>query len=196
MNRVKPFLLVAAFALGLLASWLTAPTSPTISPSQAAESKTTSAGVQAVDWKDLIPTDFNPDQLLKKYYDEVATLKDNDPRAERLAERLRKAWENAPVVDALNNRIVKLSGFLVTLEGDGKSVSEFLLVPFFGACIHVPPPPSNQIVLVRTKDRPFKVREMFQTVSVTGRLRTQTVRNDVASASYVIDAMRVEAQSH
>jgi hypothetical protein len=89
--------------------------------------------------------------------------------------------------------MVKLSGFLVTLEGDGKAVSEFLLVPFFGACIHVPPPPSNQIVLVRTK--PFKVKQMFQTVAVTGRLRTEPVRNDVASASYVIEAMLVEPQS-
>jgi hypothetical protein len=185
MNRLMAFLLIGICALGL---------SPT-SRLQAAESNAAGTEVQAVEWKDLMPADFNPDRLLKKYYDDVATLKDNDPRAERLAEGLRKAWENAPVVDALNNRIVKLSGFLVTLEGDGKSVSEFLLVPFFGACIHVPPPPSNQIVLVRTKDRPFKVREMFQTVSVTGRLRTQAVRNDVASASYVIEAMRVEAQS-
>jgi uncharacterized protein len=183
MNRMMAFLLVGMFALSL----------PAISPPQAAESN--AASVQAVEWKDLVPSDFNPDRLLKKYYDEVATLQDNDPRAERLAEGLRKVWENAPVVEALNNRVVKIAGFLVTLEGDGRAVSEFLLVPFFGACIHVPPPPSNQIVLVRTKDRPFKVREMFQTVSVTGRLRTQAVRNDVASASYVIDAMRVEAQS-
>jgi uncharacterized protein len=96
-------------------------------------------------------------------------------------------------VTALNNKMVKLSGFLVTLEGDGKSVSEFLLVPFFGACIHVPPPPSNQIVLVRTK--PFKVKEVFQTVAVTGRLRTEVARNDLASASYVLEATHVEPQA-
>jgi hypothetical protein len=90
--------------------------------------------------------------------------------------------------------MVKLSGFLVTLEGDGKAVTEFLLVPFFGACLHVPPPPSNQIVLVRTAAKPFKVKEMFQTVAVTGRLRTEAVRNDVASASYVIEATHVEPQ--
>jgi uncharacterized protein len=112
-----------------------------------------------------------------------------------LAEKLRKAWENAPVVDALNSKLVKLSGFLVTLEGDGESVSEFLLVPFFGACIHVPPPPSNQIVLVRTAAKPFKVKQVFQTVAVTGRLRTEAVRNDLASASYVIEATHVEPEA-
>ena len=59
-----------------------------------------------------MPTGFDPNQLLRKYYQDVATLKDNDPRAVRLAEELRKAWESAPVVEALNNKIVKLSGFL------------------------------------------------------------------------------------
>jgi hypothetical protein len=77
----------------------------------------------------------------------------------------------------------------VTPEGDGKSVSEFLLVPFFGACIHVPPPQSNQIVLVRTK--PFQVKQVFQTVAVTGRLRAEVVRNDLASASYILEATHV-----
>jgi uncharacterized protein len=183
MNRAMSCVLVVAVGLGVLAA-----------PAQLRDAKA-AAGVQAIDWKDLVPAGFDPDKLLKKYYDDVATLRDNDPRAERLAAELRKAWENAPVVGALNNKVVKLAGFLVTLEGDGKAVSEFLLVPFFGACIHVPPPPSNQIVLVRMATKPFKAKQMFQTVAVTGRLRTEPVRNDVASASYVIDATLVEPQS-
>jgi hypothetical protein len=185
MNRTVACLLLAAIGLGVLA--VTAP--------EAQDSKATSANVQEVNWKDLVPPGFDPNRLLKKYYQDVAMLKDNDPRAVRLAEELQKAWESAPVVEALDNKIVRLSGFLVTLEGDGKAVSEFLLVPFFGACIHVPPPPSNQIVLVRTAANPFKVKQMFQTVSVTGRLRAEAVRNDVASASYVIEATHVEPQA-
>jgi hypothetical protein len=184
MNRTAVFVLVAAIGCGLLA----------VTALEAQESKTTSANAQEVQWKDLVPPGYDPDRLIRKYYQDVATLKDNDPRALRLAEELRKAWESAPVVEALNNKIVRLSGFLVTLEGDGKAVSEFLLVPFFGACIHVPPPPSNQIVLVRTAARPFKVKQMFQTVVVTGQLRAEAVRNDVASASYVIQATHVEPQ--
>ena len=185
MTRGVAFLLVvAAIGLGLLA----------VPAPFAQDSKAAAAiGVRTIDWKDLVPAGFDPDRLLRKYYDDVDKLSDNDPRAERLTEKLRNAWENAPVVTSLNNTIVKLSGFLVTLEGDGKSVSEFLLVPFFGACIHVPPPPSNQIVLVRTK--PFKVKQVFQTVAVTGRLRTEAVRNDLASASYVLEATHVEPQA-
>jgi uncharacterized protein len=182
MNHRAGLLLIVAIAVALL-----------IVPAPFAQDSKATNGVTTVAWKDLVPAGFDPDRLLRKYYDDVSTLRDNDPRAERLAEKLRNAWENAPVVTALNNKMVKLSGFLVTLEGDGKSVSEFLLVPFFGACIHVPPPPSNQIVLVRTK--PFKVKEVFQTVAVTGRLRTEAVRNDLASASYVLEATRVEPQA-
>jgi len=147
---------------------------------------------EVIDWKHLVPAGYDPSELMRKYQKEVSSLRDNDPRAERAAERLRQAWENAPVVQALSNKVVKLSGFLVTLEGDGKAVSEFLLVPYFGACIHVPPPPSNQVVLVRTGNRPFKVNQMFDMVSVTGTLRTERARNDLASASYVIEATQVE----
>ena len=148
---------------------------------------------EVIDWKHLVPAGYDPSELVRKYRKEVSALKDNDPRAERAAEQLRRAWENAPVVEALNNKTVKLVGFLVTLEGDGKAVSEFLLVPFFGACLHVPPPPSNQVVLVRTGNKPLKVNQMFDMVAVTGRLRTERARNDLASASYIIDATQVEA---
>jgi uncharacterized protein len=148
---------------------------------------------EIIDWKHLVPAGYDPSELMRKYQKEVSSLRDNDPRAERAAERLRQAWENAPVVQSLGNKVVKLSGYLVTLEGDGKAVSEFLLVPYFGACIHVPPPPSNQVVLVRTGNRPFKVNQMFDMVSVTGTLRTERARNDLANASYVIEATQVEA---
>ena len=147
---------------------------------------------EVIDWKHLVPSAYDPSELVRKYQKEVSTLRDNDPRAERAAERLRQAWENAPVVESLNNKTVKLVGFVVTLEGDGKTVSEFLLVPYFGACIHVPPPPSNQVVLVRTGNKPIKVNQMFDMVSVTGRLRTERARNELASASYVIEATQVE----
>jgi hypothetical protein len=182
MNRPRVCVLVATIGFGTLV----------LSPLPARDVRAVAASVQVIEWKDLVPSGYDPSELMKKYNTEVSQLKDNDPRAERLAENLRKTWEDAPVVGALNNKTVKLAGFLVTLEGDGKAVSEFLLVPYFGACLHVPPPPSNQIVLVRTGARPFKVDRMFQTVWVTGRLRTERARNELASASYVIDATHVE----
>lgn len=185
MIRTATFLLVTAICFGASAP-------PVL---DARDSKAATASVHTIEWKDLVPAGYDPNELMRKYQTEVARLKDNDPRAERLAEGLRKAWEDAPVVGSLHDKTVKLAGFLVTLEGDGKAVSEFLLVPYFGACVHVPPPPSNQIVLVRTGAQPFKVNKMFQTVLVTGRLRTERARNELASASYVIDATHVEPYS-
>ena len=182
MKLSTAFVLLAAICLGVPGVWVV----------DARDARAASSTVQTLEWKDLVPPGYDPDHLLRQYTKDVAKLKDNDPRAERLAEALRKAWEAAPVVEALNNKLVRLSGFLVALEGDGKAVSEFLLVPSFGACIHVPPPPSNQIVLVRTGNKPFKAKEMFQTVMVTGRLRTEPTRNDLASASYIIEATQVE----
>jgi hypothetical protein len=167
-------------ALVLVAAWLGA-------PGVLAQERP-----EMIDWKHLVPPGYNPSELMSKYQRDVAPLSDDDPRVEQLGAALRKAWESAPVVEALNNRLVKLSGFLVTLEGDGKAVSEFLLVPYFGACIHVPPPPSNQVVLVRTGKRPFRAKHLFDMVSVTGRLRTERSRNELASASYVIEATHVE----
>ncbi len=146
-----------------------------------------------IDWKQLVPAGYDPNALIERYQRDVAGLADNDPRAEKLAERLRGAWESAPVVESLDNKLVELSGFLVLLGGDGNTASEFLLVPYFGACIHVPPPPSNQVVLVRTAKR-IKVPQLWDMVAVTGRLRTERVRSDLASASYVIEATQVRGQ--
>ena len=180
MNRIGVFGLVAAIGLGLTGARVL----PASAPAEA-------EGVRAIEWKHLVPDGYDPYKLLDKYNRDVANLRDGDPRADRLADELRRAWDNAPVVVSLNNKIVKLAGFIVTLEGDGKAVSEFLLVPYFGACIHVPPP-SNQIVLVRTGAKRFKVNQMFDTVSVTGRMRTERARNELANASYVIEATQVE----
>jgi hypothetical protein len=48
----------------------------------------------------------------------------------------------------LDEQEVRIPGFVVPLEGDAKTVTAFLLVPYFGACIHVPPPPTNQVIYV------------------------------------------------
>jgi hypothetical protein len=158
----------------------------------ARDAKDATSHIETIDWTHLVPAGYDPSELLRKYQQEVVMLADTDPRAERLATELQKAWENAPVVKSLDNKMVRLRGFMVTLEGDGKAISEFLLVPFFGACIHVPPPPSNQIVLVRTGRKPFRFNQTFDMVSVTGRLRTERASNELASASYVLEATQVE----
>lgn len=54
-------------------------------------------------------------------------------------------------LEALNGKGVKIPGFMVPLEDNQREVVEFLLVPSPQACIHVPPPPPNQMVYVKMK---------------------------------------------
>jgi len=148
------------------------------------------AGVRDLVWDDLVPADWNPRQLLDDAgFDD---MKDGDPRANALLEQLRAEWDKAPVVATLDGQRVRLPGFVVALEGDERSVREFLLVPYFGACIHVPPPPSNQVVHV-TPAKPIAEKLAMYPVWVIGRLRASGKATDMGTAGYRIDGAVVEA---
>ena len=102
-----------------------------------------------------------------------------------------EAARSAPVVSALDGQRIRLPGFVVPLDFEDTEISEFLLVPYFGACIHVPPPPSNQIVYVKTVAG-YPLKELFDPVWVTGELHTQAYLNDVGDAGYTMQATIIE----
>lgn len=91
----------------------------------------------------------------------------------------------------LNGSMVKIPGFVIPLEGDEKIVTEFLLVPYLGACIHVPPPPPNQIIYVRFKQG-APIQDLWDVVYVIGRLKTETVSHDLAEVGYVIEGIALQ----
>ena len=70
----------------------------------------------------------------------------------------------------LQDKTVQLAGYALPVDRDGDLVYQFLLVPWTGACSHMPTPPPNQIVLV-TPAHPYKMSEAYQPVSVTGALQ-------------------------
>lgn len=80
--------------------------------------------------------------------------------------------------DALLGEVIEIPGYALPLEFDGVRVTEFLLVPWAGACIHTPPPPSNQIIHVRSPDG-FEMRGLFDPVVVSGELRSSDTNMDV-----------------
>ncbi|SDH70324.1 DUF3299 domain-containing protein [Pseudomonas panipatensis] len=95
---------------------------------------------------------------------------------------------NAPVVKALDGLAVKLPGYIVPLDvGQDGEVREFLLVPYYGACIHVPPPPSNQIVYVSAA-KGVKMDELYQPFWVSGTLQVKAIDSDLAQAGYQMKA--------
>lgn len=90
-------------------------------------------------------------------------------RRAEIAEKRRQAAES--VNETLNGQQVRMPGYVLPLETDGKKVTEFLLVPYVGACIHAPTPPPNQIVHVKHGSG-FEATTMFAPVWVQGTLRT------------------------
>lgn len=87
----------------------------------------------------------------------------------------------AEMIPSLNGQVVELSGYVLPLKLKGKKVTEFLLVPVIGACIHVPAPPPNQMIVVQYPEG-FPQGEFFAPVTVTGKLAIKSTKANLALA--------------
>jgi hypothetical protein len=92
---------------------------------------------------------------------------------------------------ALHGAYIRMPGFIIPLELDSVGVTEFVLVPYVGACIHVPPPPPNQLVLVRAVD-PWPSDQLWDAVWVEGRMSTQLMSTEIAETGYALTADAME----
>jgi len=92
----------------------------------------------------------------------------------------------------LDGKLVSIPGFMVPLEDDLDQVTEFLLVPYAGACIHGPPPPPNQMVYVKMNTN-SKIHVTFtDPIMVTGQLKISTVVSPYGDVSYDMVGMTVK----
>jgi hypothetical protein len=105
---------------------------------------------------------------------------------------------SAQVNDKLDGLTIKLPGFVVPIrftrlsdDSDAGVVSEFLLVPYFGACIHMPPPPPNQIVHVKMTP-PVNMQSMYEPVWVIGKLSSRGMSSELAAAAYSFAGAKIE----
>ena len=99
-------------------------------------------------------------------------------------------------VPELNETKVRIPGYTVPFEfGANAEIKEFLLVPYYGACLHAPPPPPNQTVFV-IADEPIRLRDLAQAVWIEGTLYTQTQESELADAAYTIRVDRVETYTY
>ena len=90
-----------------------------------------------------------------------------------------------------NGKIVRLPGFIVPVDTVGTAVTAFILVPFVGACIHVPPPPANQLVFVTT-EKPYESDGLFAPVNVTGMFGVSAMSTHLAQIGYALSAEKIE----
>lgn len=141
-----------------------------------------SAKPRVLEWDDLIPFDqrdrpFSAPTRARPLFDD-----ESGPPASQ---------EGSSDVNAgLDGQWVKLPGFVVPLSVNANVVSDFLLVPYFGACVHMPPPPPNQIVYV-AMSKPFRLHSMYAPVWVTGKLSTKSASAGLAEAAYSLAGVQI-----
>lgn len=98
---------------------------------------------------------------------------------------------NAEVTTEFNGALVRIPGYLVPLDYDGTGMTTALLVPYVGACVHVPPPPPNQLIFVST-EKPYDITSMFEPVYVTGLFGTAATSTQLAEIGYALVAEQIE----
>ena len=143
---------------------------------------------RTITWEALVPPDWDPFKEFKGM--DLATLQDGDPKATQMLKRMREVWDTAPVNKALVGQAVRIPGFVVPLEDTKEGVKEFLLVPYFGACVHSPPPPSNQIIHVLPKSAVKGLRSM-DAVWITGTLTNAQTDSYMGASSWRVEAVGV-----
>lgn len=133
-----------------------------------------------LEWTDLLPEGetFEPNTLSGLIPHEDAPLASQQPASSGV----RSDW---------NGLVVRLPGFIVPLDYKDSGVVAFILVPFVGACVHVPPPPANQLVLVTT-ETPYESKGLFEPVNVTGMFGVSAISTEQADIGYALSADKIE----
>lgn len=136
-----------------------------------------------IDWGDLIPP--GRDNIKQRFqgmgiipHDEMSTLRSEQP-------------VSSGVTGEFNGKVVRIPGYMLPLDTTGAGITAFILVPYVGACIHVPPPPANQLVFVTT-GTPYESSGMFEAVNVTGMFGTASTSTQLADIGYALSADLIE----
>lgn len=140
-------------------------------------------------WSEMIPDDAPPQPLQQAPLHDLSQLA--DALASETGPAAAQQSPDAPVVRALHGQRIRLPGYIVPLDvtEEGR-ITEFLFVPFFGACIHVPPPPPNQIVHV-TSELGVLMDALYQPFWIEGRLRVESISSEMGTAGYRMQAEKI-----
>jgi len=133
-----------------------------------------------LEWEDLLPQDQAtlPPALRGVLSHDQSDLAASQPQSTGV----RTDW---------NGLIVRIPGFIVPIEYKGTGVTAFILVPYVGACVHVPPPSANQLIFVTTS-KPYESKGLFEPVNVIGMFGTASTSTQLAEIGYALSADRIE----
>jgi len=150
-----------------------------------------------VEWEALIPKDeletiLNPPKYIEQVVDGSAEDKigtttqstlNIDPDSEAIYQQ---ALTSTNIIEAMDGQNIRIPGFIVpvTFIGEHK-ISSFFLVPYFGACLHMPPPPPNQIIFVKS-DKGVTLESLSDPVWVSGKLSAEIFEDEIATSAYTM----------
>jgi|EndMetStandDraft_4_1072995.scaffolds.fasta_scaffold117696_3 hypothetical protein len=154
----------------------------------AAKANAKAGDFKVTEWDSLMPKDWDPMKGVSVL--SLGRMQDGDPQAIAALERLKRSWDTAPTEPAMDNTRIRIAGFVVPLDAEGETLHEFLLVPYFGACIHTPPPPANQVIHV-TLATPAKGIRMMDAIWVSGQLHTGISDTAMGTSGYRMDGQAV-----
>ena len=166
----------------------------TLAPEKtASESGDSNDEVLNLEWEDLVPAGFEPETIMAKYAEQIDQISEGTPEDDALMEKILAEFNAAPSNAELSGKRVRIPGFISLLDEENGMVGEFLLVPYFGACIHAPPPPVNQTLLVKPdKGKSLGMEAIYQPVWVTGEMKVERLQTALAEAGYVIEHASLE----
>lgn len=155
---------------------------------QANVAETATQSVIDLTWEELMP-EGEEDYLTELYQSQIAI---GFPVEEGGEADVATQFGSFNTVASLEGRRVRLPGYTVPFEyGRDAVITEFLLVPYFGACLHAPPPPPNQTIYVTTS-KPIELVDLAQAVWVEGTIRATRQETELADAAYTIEMDVIE----
>ncbi|MDP2595644.1 DUF3299 domain-containing protein [Alteromonas stellipolaris] len=156
---------------------------------------------QEVEWTQLMPEEdlaalLNPPDYLAGIEDgsqeDSVEAFGNQEFDDETTNRFQQALTSTQVVKTFENKPIRIPGFIVPLESsESKMVTEFFIVPYFGACIHMPPPPPNQIIYVSVEEG-VELESLYDPFWFEGTLAIDTTENAMGTAAYRLEHVNVQ----
>lgn len=156
-------------------------------------SQTQAADYEEIDWVALMPEDdlsalLNRSEFLNDIADGSAADSVDDFASKQLedeqAQRYQQALVSTRVIEAFDGKAIRIPGFIVPLEqNDEQKATAFFVVPYFGACLHMPPPPPNQILYVEYKEG-IAVENLYDPYWFEGTVKIDNHESALGTSAY------------
>lgn len=159
------------------------------------------AKFESIEWPQLMPAEdldalMNPPDIISQIADgsEADSISSfgQQEMEDETAKRFQEALSSTKVVESFKNRAIKIPGYIVPLETDEEQkVTEFFIVPYFGACLHMPPPPPNQIIFANYGEG-VVLSNLYDPFWFEGTLQIELNENAMGTSAYRLKLANVE----